>query len=62
MTWPNWSGARFLATRRTRFANEFDWHGFLPERIGSLGRTRLELTIELGKEEVDLTLALFKKW
>lgn len=26
-----------LATRRTAAPTEFRWHGFLPERVGSLG-------------------------
>lgn len=51
-----------LATRRTRFADEFDWHGFLAERIGSMGRTRVELAIQLGDGEVELTSSLFRKW
>ncbi len=44
-----------LATRRTRFADAFDWHGFLAERIGSMGRTRVELQIALTDAEVALT-------
>ena len=51
-----------LATRRTRFVDEFDWHGFLAERIASRGRTRVELKIGLSENEVELTQQLFRKW
>lgn len=51
-----------LATRRTRFANEFNWHGYLPERISSQGPTRIELRVSLDEEEVQLTHKLFKEW
>jgi len=51
-----------LATRRTRFADEFDWHGFLAERIGSGGSTQINLTIELSEREVELTSSLFRHW
>ena len=51
-----------LATRRTRFADEFDWHGFLAERIGSMGQTHVELALQLSDDEVDLTSSLFRRW
>ena len=51
-----------LATRRTRFADGFDWHGFLAERIGTMGRTRVELQVELTEREVALTTSLFHAW
>lgn len=51
-----------LATRRTRFADEFDWHGFLAERISSSGKTRVEISVELSAREVGLTQTLFQKW
>ncbi len=51
-----------LATRRTRFADQFDWHGFLAERIGSRGRTRIELEVQLSDSEIQLTTSLFRQW
>jgi predicted ATPase len=51
-----------IATRRIRYANEFDWHGFLSERMSSLGRTRIELMVDFEDEEVRLTNELFEKW
>jgi len=51
-----------LATRRTHVAYAFDWHGFLAERIGSMGRTRVELQIALTDAEVELTSSLFCTW
>lgn len=51
-----------LATRRTRVADELDWHGFMPERIGSHGRTRIEVEIELNETEVKVTRDLFRLW
>jgi predicted ATPase len=51
-----------LATRRTRFANEFDWHGFLAERVGTQGRTRVEIDVLLDDDEIRLTAELYRKW
>ncbi len=51
-----------LATRRTRHPSEFRWHGFLPERVGSQGRTFVELTVTFEQDEVDLTRDLFRDW
>lgn len=51
-----------MATRRIRYANEFDWHGFLSERISSLGPTRIELEVEFTTSEIKITQDLFKKW
>lgn len=51
-----------LATRRTRYIDEFDWHGFLPERIASRGPSRIELQVSLSNDEVSLTQELFEKW
>ena len=33
-----------LATRRTRRPEELAWHGFLAERVSSMGVTAVELT------------------
>ena len=51
-----------LATRRTRDVSVFNWHGFIPERVSSLGRTRVELDVRLDPEEVSLTTQLFEEW
>jgi predicted ATPase len=51
-----------LATRRTRDPSEFRWHGFLPQRVGSQGRTFVELTVDLDQEEIGLTRELFRDW
>ena len=51
-----------LATRRTRDMSSFNWHGFLPERIPSLGATLVELDVAFEPEEVKLTSELFQAW
>jgi predicted ATPase len=51
-----------LATRRTRFSKDFDWHGYIPERISSQGPTRIELQVSLDADEIDLTQRLFREW
>ena len=51
-----------LATRRTRDLASFNWHGFLPERVSSLGPTFVELDIAFEPEEVALTSELFEVW
>lgn len=51
-----------LATRRTRRPDELNWHGFLAERLSTLGETNVQLTISLDAEEIDITSALFRDW
>jgi predicted ATPase len=51
-----------MATRRTRDMASFAWHGFLPERIATLGPTCVELDVLFEREEVDLTAELFEAW
>ncbi len=51
-----------IATRRTYDAASFNWHGFLPERIPSLGPTFVELQVVFEPEEVTLTSELFTAW
>lgn len=51
-----------MATRRIRYANEFDWHGFLSERISGLGPTRIDLEVEFTPDEIRITHSLFEKW
>lgn len=51
-----------LATRKTRRMEDFQWYGFLPERIGTLGRTRVELAVQFTDDEVTLNQRLFDEW
>lgn len=51
-----------MATRLTRDMGSFNWHGFLPERVPSLGPTFVELHIEFEADEVELTFELFVAW
>jgi hypothetical protein len=46
-----------LATRHI-----FRWHGFLPERLGTLGNTVVELTVNFDPEEIQLTQTLSRAW
>lgn len=51
-----------LATMRILKTSQFHWNGFLPERMSSLGPTRIELTIDFSKSEIEETRGLHKKW
>lgn len=51
-----------LATRRTRDISSFGWHGFLPERVSSLGPTFVELDILFDPDEIAVTKELFEAW
>lgn len=51
-----------LATRRTSHPSSFRWHGFLPERLSSLGETVVKLSVAFEKEEVDLVGELYEEW
>lgn len=51
-----------MATRRTHDISSFNWHGFLPERLSSLGATYVELVVAFDQEEIDLTSELFEAW
>ncbi len=51
-----------MATRRTRDMASFNWHGFLPERVPSLGSTFVELHVAFEPEEISLTHDLFLAW
>ena len=51
-----------LATRRTQSPASFNWHGFMPERLSSLGPTVVELEVEFEPEEITLTQELFEAW
>jgi hypothetical protein len=51
-----------MATRRTRDLESFGWHGFLPERVSTLGPTFVELVVAFAPEEIALTSELFLAW
>jgi hypothetical protein len=51
-----------LATLRTRHYVDFNWLGFLAERVSSLGPTRVELIVILDDEEIELTPRLYQEW
>jgi energy-coupling factor transporter ATP-binding protein EcfA2 len=51
-----------LATRRTRDPASFNWHGFLPERVDSLGPSSVELDVEFEPEELEAMATLFQQW
>ena len=51
-----------MATRRTWDMESFSWHGFLSERVSSLGPTFVELLVAFEPEEVSLTSELFSAW
>ncbi|MCL4219039.1 MAG: AAA family ATPase, partial [Candidatus Hydrogenedentes bacterium] len=51
-----------LATRRTRFPDEFTWHGFMADRVSSLGQTRVQLDVLLDESEITTTKELFDEW
>jgi len=51
-----------MATRRTYRMETFNWHGFLANRVHSLGKTLVELDITFEQEEISLTRALFEAW
>ena len=50
-----------LATQRTRTPASLRWHGFLAERLGTLGPTRVELGIQLDPGEIEQTSALYER-
>jgi hypothetical protein len=51
-----------MATRRTRSPDQLNWHGFLAERVSSLGPTRVELDVSFDQEEIQTTALLFDEW
>ena len=51
-----------MATRRTRSPEQLNWHGFLAERVSSLGPTRVELDVSFDNEEIETTTLLFDEW
>jgi predicted ATP-dependent endonuclease of OLD family len=51
-----------IATRKTRDLSDFEWYGFLPERISTIGNTFVELTIAFDKSEITAVRELFEMW
>lgn len=51
-----------LATRRTREVEDFRWNGFIPERLSTLGRTRVELKIVFDEDEIRATQEVYQEW
>jgi energy-coupling factor transporter ATP-binding protein EcfA2 len=51
-----------LADCRTRDLMSFNWHGFVPERVPSLGPTFVEIQVAFEPEEIQLTQELFFAW
>lgn len=51
-----------LATRRVSALEKFPWYGFVPQRLGTMGKTRVELKVLLDDEEIGTTRQLFTEW
>lgn len=51
-----------LATRDTEEPMKFEWPGFLAERVGSLGSSRVELVVTFDPDELTATRTLFDRW
>lgn len=51
-----------MATRRTRSPAELRWQGFRADRLGTLGKTRVEIEVGFEQDELDATRALYHHW
>lgn len=51
-----------LATRKLRTGADLEWYGFLHERIGSRGRTQVDLTLRMDDDELDAVAELYELW
>lgn len=51
-----------LATRRINGMDRFPWYGFVPQRLSTMGKTRVELQVLLDEEEISTTRELFAEW
>lgn len=51
-----------LASRRISEPAALDWQGFLAERVGSLGPSRVEVTVRFEADELATTRTLFDAW
>jgi len=50
-----------MATRRVRGPESFRWYGFIPDRISSLGQTRIEVQVCFDGDEVAATRELYEE-
>ena len=51
-----------LATKRVSVMERFPWYGFVPQRLSTMGRTRVELQVLVDDEEIMATRELFYAW
>ncbi|HRI64467.1 MAG TPA: AAA family ATPase [Polyangium sp.] len=51
-----------IATRRTRNPAELRWLGFRADRLGTLGKTRVEIEISFSEDELQATQELYEQW
>lgn len=51
-----------LATRRTGYVDQFRWHGFLLDRVSSMGRTHVQVDVQFDDAEIQATQDLFQQW
>lgn len=51
-----------LATKRFSGLERFPWYGFVPQRLSTQGKTRVELQVLLDAEEIKATQELFTEW
>lgn len=51
-----------LATRKTKSPGLFKWHGFISDRINSLGETKIQIFLQLDDDEVTAVHRLYKFW
>ena len=49
------------ATGKSR-VEQFPWHGFIPDRISTLGRTSIEIMVGFEPDEIQATRGLFEEW
>lgn len=54
--------ALWLAGGVDRRVDGFAWEGFLPERIGTFGKTRIEVTVAFTDPEIELAKTIFESW
>ena len=51
-----------LATKRVSLLERFPWYGFVPQRLSTMGKTRVELQVWLDDEEIKATREMFIAW
>ncbi|NPV79242.1 MAG: AAA family ATPase [Firmicutes bacterium] len=50
-----------IATRHVKDPESFPWYGFIPERMNSLGPTRIELEVGFDDDEILVTRRLYEE-